>query len=322
MTRTLRSLVEDARGALEAAGLADLDWTAADVVSARQTRSGLVVGELGWRAHRLRFACVDRSVNHKLEQHGTGWRAGLSGDFAMRLVIHPRFGFQAEIYDVLPETLGDATSVDRLAAVCARIDREGWADHQLSLPDPGVPRRLAVVTSPSAQGLADFLSTVSRECEVRVVEAVMGGDLAARSVATAVHRAALDSDLIVVLRGGGSASSMEWADDEKVVEAVATNSKPVWVAVGHASDHHLIDVVAQKSFATPTQAASELRRRVDLRAATAKEAVLRQEREAARLEATEAQQRASRARRVVVAVTAAAAILAVVLFVVVVWGVS
>ena len=160
MTRTLQSLLEGARAALDDAGLAELDWTAADVVAARRTHSGIVVGELGWRSQRVRFACVDRSVNYKLEQHGHPWQAGLSGSFAVRLVIHPRFGFQAEVYDVLTETLEYATSVKRTAAVCARIERESWTERQPSLADPGVPKRVGVVSSPSAQGLSDFLETV------------------------------------------------------------------------------------------------------------------------------------------------------------------
>ena len=320
MTRTLQSLLEDARTALDDAGLAELDWTAADVVAARRTHSGIVVGELGWRAQRIRFACVDRSVNYKLEQHGQPWQAGLSGSFAIRLVIHPRFGFQAEVYDVLTESLGRATSVERTAAVCARIEREDWAERQPTLSDPGVPKRVAVVSSPSAQGLSDFLTTVRGTCNVRVVEAVMGGDRATRSIVTAIRKAAVDSDLIVVLRGGGSVSSMEWADDEKVVEAVATSQTPVWVAVGHADDRHLVDAVAQKSFATPTQAASELRRRVDLRTATAREAELRDERETARKEAAEAQERAARARRTAVSIAVAGLVLVAVLLIVLALG--
>jgi len=321
VTRTLQSLLDDARVALDDAGLAELDWTAADVVAARRTHSGMVVGELGWRAQRVRFVCVDRSVNYKLDQHGMPWQAGLSGSFAVRLVIHPRFGFQAEVYDVLTESLGRATSVERTEAVRARIEREGWTERQPSLADPGVPKRLSVVTSPSAQGLGDFLTTVRGACDVRIVEAVMGGDLAARTVTTAIRKAALDADLIVVLRGGGSVSSMEWADDEKVVEAVATSPKPVWVAVGHADDHHLVDAVAQKSFATPTQAAAELRRRVDLRSATAREAELRREREAAVREAVEADQRAAHARRTAVAVAAFAALVVLTALLVVSGGV-
>ncbi|MGH8945123.1 MAG: exodeoxyribonuclease VII large subunit [Acidimicrobiia bacterium] len=301
MTRTVQTLLDDARTALSRAGLAELDWTKADVVSARRTRTGLVVGELGWRSHRIRFACVDRSVNYKLEQQGASWRSGLSGTFAVRLVIHPRFGFQAEVYDVAPESLADATSVEQLAAVCARIEREGWAERQRSLPDPGVPDRVAVVSSFAAQGLADFLATIQGACRIVLIEAVMGGDGAVRSVRSALARAAVDSDAVVLLRGGGSATSMEWADQEEVVEAVATCAKPVWVAVGHADDHHLVDVVAHRSFATPTQAAAELRRRADERAAAEREADLTRQREAAEQEASRAHRRAAVARRAAIA---------------------
>lgn len=304
MTRTLQTLIEDAQASLSDAGLTDLDWTLADVVSARRTKTGLVVGELGWRSRRIRFACVDRSVTTKLEQHGTPWRPGLSGSFAVRLVIHPRFGFQAEVYDILTESLAEATSVERLAAVCARIDRERWTERQQSLPDPGLPLRAAVVSSSTAQGLADFLATARQVCDIRVVEAAMGGDSASRSIATAIRRASMDADLVVLLRGGGAASGMEWADHERVVEAVATCTVPVWVAVGHADDHHLIDVVAHKSFATPTQAAAELRRRADLKAAEQRESTLRREREAAEEEAIEARRRVASARRATLAAVA------------------
>lgn len=320
MTRTLQALVEDARTALLDAGLSDLDWTLADVVSARRTKTGLVVGELGWRARRVRFACVDRSVTTKLEQHGTPWRPGLSGSFAIRLVIHPRFGFQAEIYDVLTETLGEATSVERLAAVCARIEAEGWSQRQRSLPDPGLPERVAVVSSSTAQGLADFLATARQVCDIRVVDAAMAGDGATRSVASGLRQAALDSDLVVLLRGGGAASGMEWADEEPVVEAVATCPRPVWVAVGHADDHHLIDVVAHKSFATPTQAAAELRRRLDLKQAADRERALQSQREDAERQASEARRVAASTRRIAFAVVAAALVLIVALLVILIGG--
>lgn len=306
MTRTLDSLLDDARIALIESGVSDLDWTLADVVSARRTRNGLVIGELGWRSRRIRFVCVDRAVNHKLDQHGTGWRAGLSGQFALRLVIHPRFGFQAEIYDLITETLQTATNAQRVAAVRARVATERWAERQRSLPDPGVPRRVAVVTSPDSQGLSDFLATVPNGCDVTVEQAAMAGDTAARSVAASIRRAGADADLIVVLRGGGPASSMSWANDERVVAAVAGSPRPVWVAIGHAEDRHLIDLVAHMSFATPTQAAAELRRRVDLTAAVTRETELRIEREAARGDAKDAQRRATTARRIAAAVALAA----------------
>ena len=77
----------------------------------------------------------------------------------------------------------------------------------------------------------------------------------------------------------------------------------------------LVDAVAQKSFATPTQAAAELRRRVDLRTAAAREAELRHEREAARQEATEAEGRAVRARRAAESTAVAGVVLIAVLLI-------
>lgn len=308
MTRTLAEVLATARRALLNSGASDLEWTLADVISARRTRSGLVVGELGWRGRRVRFVCVDRAVTGRLHQHGTGWRAGLSGQFALRLVIHPRFGFQAEVYDVATETLDTATSAHKRDQLQVRIAAEGWTRRQRALPDPGLPGQVAVVTSPDSQGLADFLTTVPEVCHPTVVEASMG-DGAARSVAAAIQRAATgDTDLVVVLRGGGPASGMGWGNDERVVEAIATAATPVWTAVGHADDTHLIDQVAQMSFATPTQAAAELRRRADLATATAREQVLRREREAARQQASEATGQATTARRVAAAAGLAAAL--------------
>lgn len=282
MGRTVESLVGDARAALNDAGLTQPEWTLADVVSARVVGAvrKRIVGELGWGSAAIRFVVVDRSLMWKLPQAGLPWRAGLSGWFLIRLGIDPRFGFQAEVFDVLVESLVDSTSLERREMLVRRIDREGWSDRQRSLPDPGVPAVVAVVSSPHAQGLSDFLSTIGDGCVVRVVEAPMAGD-SARAVAASIRRASVGVALVIVLRGGGAASGMEWADDERVVEAVATCPVPVWTAIGHADDRHLVDAVAQLSFATPTQAAAELQRRVIQVGALAREAELEQRRLAA-----------------------------------------
>jgi hypothetical protein len=100
VTRTLQSVLEDVRDALGRAALTDLDWVRAEVVAARRTRTGLVVGELGWRSRRVRFACVNRSLNYRLTQQGSSWQPGLEATFALRVVLHPRFGFQVEVHDV------------------------------------------------------------------------------------------------------------------------------------------------------------------------------------------------------------------------------
>ena len=109
MTRTVQTLLEDARDALVLAGLDELEWTLAEVMSASRTRTGIVVGDLRWRSQKLRFAAVDRSIDYRLAQHGAAWQPGLSGAFWVRLVIHRRYGFQAEIHDVDVRSLTGGT---------------------------------------------------------------------------------------------------------------------------------------------------------------------------------------------------------------------
>lgn len=105
MTRTLQSLLEDARAALSRAGLTELDWTRAQVSAARRTRTGLVVGDLSSFSQRVRFVCVNRSLDYRLAQQEVAWQPGLIADFAMRLVLHPHFGFQAEVHDIDVNTI-------------------------------------------------------------------------------------------------------------------------------------------------------------------------------------------------------------------------
>lgn len=100
MTRTVHDVVSEARDALSRAGLTELDWTRAEVVGCRITRSGIVVGSLAWDRDRARFACVNRSVGYRLNGVGASWRSGLEAVFWTRVVIHPRYGFQVEIHDV------------------------------------------------------------------------------------------------------------------------------------------------------------------------------------------------------------------------------
>ena len=121
MTRTLQTLLDEVREALVDAGLTELEWTLAEVHSVWRTRSGLHVGDLGWDCQTIRFAAVDRSLDHRLAHHGASWEPGLFGVFWIRLVVHPRFGFQAEIHDidVAIVPIGGHYTMDRHDAVRA-----------------------------------------------------------------------------------------------------------------------------------------------------------------------------------------------------------
>jgi exonuclease VII large subunit len=66
--------------------------------------------------------------------------------------------------------------------------------------------------------------------------------------------AALDADVVILARGGGTAVRLPY-DTEIVARAVATCPVPVITALGHAGDRSLADEVAWRSVATPSSAA-------------------------------------------------------------------
>ena len=65
----------------------------------------------------------------------------------------------------------------------------------------------------------------------------------------------LGYDVIVIARGGGSLGDLAPFYDENLVKAVYKMNTPVISAIGHESDHSLLDFVADKRASTPTEAA-------------------------------------------------------------------
>ena len=64
-------------------------------------------------------------------------------------------------------------------------------------------------------------------------------------------------DSIIVGRGGGSDEELNVYNDEKIVRAVFEAVTPIVSAVGHEGHWTLIDYVADKRVATPSEAAEE-----------------------------------------------------------------
>ena len=69
-------------------------------------------------------------------------------------------------------------------------------------------------------------------------------------------------DIAVVVRGGGSKADLAAFDAEPVARAIATMPIPVWVGIGHTGDQSVADIVANRSFVTPTECGQELVGRV------------------------------------------------------------
>ena len=65
----------------------------------------------------------------------------------------------------------------------------------------------------------------------------------------------MQPDVLVLIRGGGSADDLQAFSTEQVVRAVAASRIPTLVAIGHEIDVSLAELAADRRASTPSNAA-------------------------------------------------------------------
>ena len=152
------------------------------------------------------------------------------------------------------------------AALLAALEADGLLRRNASLSVPDVPLRIGLVASPRTEGFDDFMSQLRASglsFVVRLAAVQVQGARAPASIANALAGTARAAcDITVLVRGGGAKADLAAFDHEIVARAVATHPVPVWTGIGHTGDQSVADVVANRSFITPTECGQELVRKV------------------------------------------------------------
>jgi exodeoxyribonuclease VII large subunit len=175
-------------------------------------------------------------------------------------------GGSVQLYCDKLEPVGQGALELQLRQLIDELRKQGYFDDQRKKPLPGVPRRVAVVTSRSAAALQDVINTARRRwagCELLLYDVRVQGQAAAPEVARAIRNLSqqgerLGIDGIILTRGGGSIEDL-WAFNEReVADALATCPIPTVAAIGHETDTTVAELVADRRCSTPTQAAMTL----------------------------------------------------------------
>lgn len=160
-----------------------------------------------------------------------------------------------------------------------RLEAEGAFTVSRKRALPFIPRRIALITSPSGAVIHDLQQTIWERfpnVELLLYPALVQGTASQRSLVAALRQADLDrrADVVIVARGGGSFEELMAFNQEAVVRAIQAMQVPVVTALGHTSDRTLADLVADREARTPTAAAelvvpkkAELQRQLDERRA-------------------------------------------------------
>lgn len=146
----------------------------------------------------------------------------------------------------------------------AKLEKEGLFAIERKRSLPRVPKNIAVIASTESAGYADFVTIINQRwggLEVEVAHTQVQGIPAPDQMIRAIHyfnSLEILPQVLVIIRGGGSAEDLSTFNDEPLVRAIAESRIPTLVGVGHEIDHTLADMVSDVRAATPTNAAQIL----------------------------------------------------------------
>jgi exodeoxyribonuclease VII large subunit len=264
---TVSALTREIRDRLET--YFSLVWVSGEVSNLRQPLSGHYYFTLKDAGAQLKAVLFKGSHQHMRFKPQEGSQFLFRG----RLTVYEPRGEYQLVVDYL-EPLGQGALAQAFEALKNRLQAEGLFAPELKKALPFLPRRIALVTSPTGAAVRDFLRLLRQRCpnvEVLVYPVKVQGAEAAGEIAAALDdlEAYPGVEVIVLARGGGSLEDL-WPFNEEVV-ARAIHRCPIAVvsAVGHEVDFTIADFVADKRAPTPSAAAelvapdkAELKRRL------------------------------------------------------------
>lgn len=215
-------------------------------------------------------------------------RTPLEDGMKVRVVAQPKLTawgkFSLTIRDIAP--VGEGSIKRSFDLLRAKLEKEGLFEAVRKRPLPHIPHRIGLITSVESAGYADFIKILNSRwggLEVHVANVGVQGAEASSQIVGALRHFNEDAhpvDVLVLIRGGGSAEDLAVWSDEPLVRAVAASRIPTVVGVGHEVDTSLADLAADVRAATPSNAAQLL---VPDRAALIRELHHKQRRMLARL---------------------------------------
>lgn len=176
--------------------------------------------------------------------------------------LHNQFGFSINYEQVRPVGEGAIRKAQDLLQ--AKLEKEGLFAPERKRPLPYPPERIGLVTSAESAAIADFEKIIAARwpvLQIELIDTLVQGVQAPSAIVQAIQQFNAQSDppqVLVIIRGGGSADDLAAFSEESVVRAVAASRLPTVVAIGHENDISLAELAADLRASTPSNAAELL----------------------------------------------------------------
>lgn len=195
----------------------------------------------------------------------TVWQLRIPIEDGMKVVIRatPKLTawgkFSLTVQSIRPS--GEGSLKKSFELLKAKLDKEGLFSPDRKRPLPALPAHIAVISSTGAAGYTDFMTILGERwggMKVEVAHTQVQGESAPDQMIRALQHFNSEEilpEIIVFIRGGGSADDLSAFNDELLVRAIAASRVPTIVGVGHEVDVTLADLAADVRAATPSNAA-------------------------------------------------------------------
>lgn len=172
--------------------------------------------------------------------------------------------FSLTVKEIKP--VGEGNIKKSLDIIKDKLAKEGIFDQSRKRIIPRSSNNIAVISSTEAAGYADFIKIINERwggIKIRVAHTQVQGESASKQIINAVNyfNQVQDlPDLIVIIRGGGSANDLMAFNDELLARTIAGSRVPVITGIGHEIDCTLSDLAADFAGSTPSNVAQIITR--------------------------------------------------------------
>lgn len=253
-------------------------WLVAEIGEIRLTQKGHCYLELIEKDNQYLLSKTRATIWSYTYRNLSGWFEAITGESLkagmnilcqVEVSYHELYGLSLNIKDIDAKfTLGERAR--KKQEVLDRLLDEGVLDMNKSLALPLVPQKIAVISSPTAAGLGDFLDQLAKNryqyrFDIRLFKALMQGNQAEESIVNAMMEVfqkleddAHAFDVLVIIRGGGAQVDLDCFDTYGIAAHIAQFPLPVITGIGHERDETVADQVAHTRMKTPTAVAEFL----------------------------------------------------------------
>lgn len=174
--------------------------------------------------------------------------------------VHDKSGrFSVTVQKV--ELVGEGSLKKAYLLLKKKLEEEGLFNIERKRELPELPAKIGVIASRDSAAFGDFVRILNNRwsgVEINFFNVAVQGEQAIAEITEAFsyfNTHETSSDVLVLIRGGGSLEDLSAFNSEAVVRAVYGSKIPVVCGVGHERDESLADFSADVRASTPSNAA-------------------------------------------------------------------